>query len=141
MKIAKNRALSLFFVFVLGLTVWGAVLPAQAASLWETQIGVNDVGRVYGNTTPPDIRITIAKIINIVLGFLGVIFIGLLLFAGFKYMTAGGNEESTKAALSLIKNAVIGLVIILMAWGITRFTILQLSRAANNSVDYQTYFP
>jgi len=142
MKIAKKQIFSLVFLIALGFAFLGAALPAKAdSSLLNAQIGLNDAGKVYGRTTPEDIRITIAKIINIVLEFLGIIFIGLTLIAGFQYMTAGGNEEKTKKAIGLLTNAVIGLLIILMAWAITRFTIRQLSRAANNSVDYQTYSP
>lgn len=142
MKIARKQVLSFIFLAVFGLVALSAALPAQAdQSLLNSQIGLNSAGQVYGNTTPEDIRITIAKIINLVLEFLGVIFIGLMIFAGFQYMTAGGNEEQTKKAVGLIKNAVIGLLVILMAWAITRFTIRQLSRAVNNAVDYQTYSP
>ncbi|MCX6794727.1 MAG: pilin [Candidatus Falkowbacteria bacterium] len=142
MKIAKKQVLSLIFLVVFGLIALSAAWPAQAdQSLLDSQIGLNNAGQVYGNTTAPDIRYTIAKIINIVLGFLGIIFIGLTIFAGFQYMTAGGNEEKNKKAVGLLTNAVIGVLIILMAWGITRFTIRQLGRAANNAVDYQTYSP
>jgi len=142
MKIAKKRVLSVVFLVIFSLIAIGVAWPARAdQSLLDSQIGLNDAGAVYGDTTPEDIRITIAKIINIILGFLGIIFIGLTIFAGFQYMTAGGNEEKTKKATGLLTNAVIGLLIILMAWAITRFTIRQLGRAANNAVDYQTYSP
>ena len=142
MKIAKKQVLSLIFLVLFGLVVFGAAEPAQAdKKLWDLQIGVNDTGQVYGNTKPPDIRMTVAKIINIALGFLGIIFIGLTIFAGFQYMTASGNEEKTKKAVGVLTNAAIGLLIILMAWAITRFTIRQLGRTANNAVDFQTYDP
>jgi len=143
MKITRKQVLSFVFLVVCGFIGFNAILPAQAdQSLIDSQIGFTDAGRVFGNSSEPtDIRITVARIINIALEFLGVIFVALTIVAGFQYMTAGGNEERTKKALGLIKNAVIGLVIILMAWGITRFTIRQLSRAANGAVDYQTYSP
>lgn len=142
MKIAKKQVFSFVFLVIFGLVGLSAALPARAdQTLINSQVGLNDVGSVYGNTAPEDIRITIAKIINIVLGFLGVIFVGLTIFAGFQYMTAAGNEEKTKKALGLIKNAVIGLVIILMSWMITRFTIRQLGRTVNGAVDYTTYSP
>lgn len=142
MKIAYKQVFSFIFLVVFGFIALGAAWPAQAdQSLLDSQIGLNDAGRVYGNATAPDIRFTIARIINVVLGFLGIIFIGLTIFAGFQYMTAGGNEEKNKKAVGLLTNAVIGVLIILMAWGITRFTVRQLGRAANNAIDYQTYSP
>jgi hypothetical protein len=143
MKTARKQLLSLVFVIVFGIVGLSAALPARAdQSLIDSQVGLSETADVYGkSSTPEDIRVTIAKIINIILGFLGIIFVALTIVAGFQYMTAGGNEEKTKKALGLIKNAVIGLVVILMSWMITRFIVRQLSRAANNSVDYTTYSP
>ncbi|MDP2944413.1 MAG: pilin [bacterium] len=141
MKIAYKQGLSLIFLVIFGLIALGTAWPAQAdQSLLDSQIGLNNAGQVYGNPVAPDIRYTIARIINVVLQLLGVIFVILTILAGFQYMTAGGNEEKTKKAVGLLTNAVIGLLIILMAWTITRFTIRQLGRAANNAID-QTYSP
>lgn len=142
MKNAKKQALLLVFLIAIGFFSLSAALPVRAdESLISSQVGFNEAGSVYGTTQPQDIRITIARIINVILGLLGIIFVVLTIVAGFQYMTAAGNEEKAKKAMGLIKNAIIGLVIILMSWMITRFTIRQLSRAANGALDYQTYSP
>lgn len=113
--------------------------PAQAdEALFNSQTGINELGQVYGNQKL-DLRVLIARIISIVLGFLAVIFFALMIFAGFQYMTAGGNEDQTKKALTLLKNAIIGLLIILISWALTRFVVIMLSRAVNNSTDYTNY--
>ena len=88
----------------------------------------NQIGDVYGNQKI-DIRVVIARIITIVLEFLAVIFLGLTLFAGFRYMTAAGNEEQTKKALSQITDAVIGLVVVIASWALVSFIIRMLSLA------------
>lgn len=62
-----------------------------------------------------------ATLISIVLGFLALIFLVLTIMAGFKWMTAGGNDEEVKKAQTSLKNAVIGLVIVLAAYAITYF--------------------
>jgi len=54
-------------------------------------------------------------------------------------MTAAGNEEKTKEAVGLLRNAIIGLIIILMAWGITRYSIIILDKTVNGSGDYLWY--
>ena len=59
------------------------------------------------------------KIITSILSLLGIIFILFTIYGGFLYMTASGNEEKTKKALSIIKQALIGLIIILAAYAIT----------------------
>ncbi len=142
MKIAKKQVLAFVFLVLLSFVAISFITPAHAdQSLVDSQIGLKESGNVYGNATPTDVRTTIARIINIILGFLGVIFVVLTIVAGFQYMTAAGNEEKTKKALGLIKNAVIGLVIVLMSWMITRFVVRQLGRATNGAVDYTTYTP
>jgi len=64
---------------------------------------------------------TIARIINIVLGFLGLVALVLFIIGGFQWMTSGGNEDKTKAARGLMVAAVVGLVIILAAAVISNF--------------------
>lgn len=116
-------------------------VSAQSTPLVNSQVGLNEVGTVYGDSGsgPQDIRYIVARIINIILGFLGVIFFGLTVFAGFQYMTAAGNDEQAKKALTLLRNAVIGLVIILVSWTITRYITITLSGAVNNTADYRVY--
>ena len=63
----------------------------------------------------------VGNIIQAVLSLIGVLFLGLLVFGGIKWMTAGGNEDIIKKAKSRIVNAIIGLAIVLFAYGITAF--------------------
>lgn len=65
----------------------------------------------------------IGLIIRVILGFLGIILILLIIYAGFMWMTAGGETKNVDKAQAYIKNAVIGLVIILLAYAITDFVI------------------
>jgi len=124
---------------LLGLVVVFSGHPALADnSLINSQEGFDELGGIFSGQ-PEDIRITVAKMINIALGFLGVIFIGLTVFAGFQYMTSGGNQEKTSHAVGLLKNAVIGLLIILAAWSITRYSIIIMQKTFDNSVDYTRY--
>jgi hypothetical protein len=137
MSISKKRLLSLAILSLLGLMTIASVSPALAdQSLINSQIGVGDIGNVYGGSTPTDIRTLIAQIIVVCLELLASIFIVLTIVAGFQYMTSGGNEEKTGKAVALLRNAIIGLVIVLVSWAVTRTAILVLSRTAlNNAVD------
>lgn len=83
--------------------------------------GGGAVASVFGDTDPRDPRFIIADIIYVVLGLLGTIFIVILIYAGIKYMTSLGNEEQISSAKGQIVSAVIGLAIILSAYGITFF--------------------
>ncbi|HEU0051498.1 MAG TPA: Ig-like domain-containing protein, partial [Patescibacteria group bacterium] len=81
------------------------------------------------NLPTTDPRIIAARIINVALGTLAIIFVVLIIYAGFLYMTSGGDAEKTTKAKTWIRNAIIGLIIILSAWAITTFVINKLIQA------------
>src|SRR5512135_2936714 len=99
-----------------------ALLVAPAALAQGT--GGPDLGLGFATAiglTTTDIRTTIARIISYFLGFLGIIAVGIMLYAGFLWMTAGGNEEKVSTAKRWMINGTIGLVIIMSAFAITQF--------------------
>jgi hypothetical protein len=70
-----------------------------------------------------DLKQTIGSLINVALQFLGVVTVVIILYGGFKWMTAGGNEEKVGEAKRLIIAGIIGLAIILSAYAISSFVI------------------
>lgn len=85
-----------------------------------------------------DIRLIIANIIRVALGLVGIIMVGLGLYAGFLWMTAGGNEEQITQAKSVLRNAVIGLAIILSAYSIVSFVMNMLGVGGGGAGESQT---
>lgn len=61
------------------------------------------------------------QIISFVLSFVGVLFLGLIIYAGLLWMTAQGNEQKVEKAKDLLVNSVIGLIIVFAAYAITAF--------------------
>lgn len=80
-----------------------------------------------------DPRAIVGRIIQIVLSLLGVITLGLMIYAGFLWMTSGGEEEKIRSAKNILKNAIIGLVIILSSWAITTFLLSKLMGAISGN--------
>ena len=79
--------------------------------------------------TQGDPRIMAGRVIQIILSLLGILTLGLIIYAGFLWTTSNGEEEKIRSAKNILKNAVIGLVIILSSWAITSFIISRLSDA------------
>lgn len=92
--------------------------------------GVGTAAQIGGGTQ--DINVIVGRIINIVLGFLGIVLLFYFLYGGFKWMTAGGDEDGVKEAKTMIRNAVIGLVIIMAAYALTNFVLTQLARVTTS---------
>ena len=67
--------------------------------------------------------VAIGRIIQSLLGFVGVILLVVVVYAGFLWITAGGNDEQVKKAKTWIKNAVIGMFLIFAAFIITSFIV------------------
>jgi hypothetical protein len=65
----------------------------------------------------------VARIINVFLSVLGIIFLILLIYSGALWMMAGGNEERITKAKQTIYRSIIGLIIIAASYGIATFVI------------------
>jgi len=63
----------------------------------------------------------IFKILNWLLGLVGLAAFVMLLYGGFLYLTAGANEEAPKKAKNVIMYAVIGLVVIALAYAVVSY--------------------
>ena len=120
-------------IAVMAMMLMFVALPALAAPL---DLGVDVVGDATGlGGKDADLRATIGSLINVALGFLGVIAVIIVLIGGFQYMTAGGSEEKAGKARKWIISGIIGLAIILSAYAITTFVINQLLSATGQAGD------
>ncbi len=70
-----------------------------------------------------DVAFFVGQIIGVSLTVLGVLLLVFTIYSGFLWMTAGGDKDQVKKAQDYMKNSVIGLVIILVAYSITRFVV------------------
>jgi len=110
------------------------LLPAAgfAQGLEDAKDLLGDVGSGLGETGDPSteqLPQLIGNLINIFLSVLGIIFIVLVVYAGWLYLTSGGEEEKVKKAKRLLGQAIIGLIIIIAAYAIAGFVIASLITA------------
>lgn len=78
-----------------------------------------------------DVRVTIANIINVALGLLGIVAVVIVIYAGFLWMTAGGNQTKVDDAKKWLAGGIIGLVLILSAYAIASFIVNSLLTATS----------
>ena len=64
---------------------------------------------------------TLGVVVQAALSLLGIIFLIITILAGYKWMTASGNEAEVEKAKDSIKRAVIGLLVTVSAWAIWFF--------------------
>lgn len=106
--------------------VLAALLLALALFIGQPVLAqTDDLAAVAGNTSfgGADIITIVGNVIKVILGLLGIIFLVIVIYSGFLWMTAGGDAKQVERAKKLLINAVIGIVIILFSYAITSFII------------------
>ena len=126
MKITKKRFIIIGAFILLFFCQFNIFYPLEASAreseLWEKQIGRDEIAMAFdeSRTRPIDVRDVVINIIRVFLSFLALLFIIFIIWAGYKWMTAAGNEDRVKEAKHQIKSAIIGIVVILMSYALTR---------------------
>ncbi|HLD27911.1 MAG TPA: pilin [Patescibacteria group bacterium] len=105
-----------------------ASLTNQSTDILNT-IGERSGYGSAGEVTEATIAQKAGNVIGLVLGFLGVVFLFLVVYSGVQWMTAGGNEEKITKARNRMIQAAIGVAIIAMAYALTNFVVRSLQGA------------
>ncbi len=113
MKLAKQTLI--VSALMVGALVLFSNMPIASAALLSPED--NLIG------TEGDLRTLIRTVLNYFLGFLGLLTVVFIIYAGILYVTAGGNDENTTKAKGIIKNAAIGLIIILLSFALVNFVL------------------
>lgn len=133
------RFLSLAFLSLFSLSLILSPINVSAQDI-GLEVGSGETKKSLGEVSglaDEDVRITAVQVINVLLSLLGIICLSLIVYAGFKWMTAGGNDEDIATAKKTLWAAVIGLIIILSAWSITTFVLQKgFQSTAGNVVDF-----
>jgi hypothetical protein len=132
--------LILIIIIFLGVTVSPPVFatPAKYSTQFNNSLEKTGFNAGYKNTTidpktvGTNLTTKIGKYINFILSFLGVIFLFLMIYGGYVWMKARGNEADVTRAKEILTNAGIGLVIVVLAYAISYFVIFYLQNPALN---------
>lgn len=78
--------------------------------------------------TSPDLNATVqimTKLINYFNGFIGLITVILIIYAGFLVLTGAGDDEKLKKAKSIIKYAIFGIFLLVASYALFNFFVLK----------------
>lgn len=111
---------------LIALAVTAALLVPGVAMAQDTNFGLDQLSNVeIGRQGLVD---TIASIVNVVLGILGIVAFIIILYGGFLWMTSKGDEKVIAKAKRVIIDGAIGMAIILASWAIAAFVLNLLGR-------------
>ena len=125
-----TKPYKLILSFLLLTTVLAVVITPQVQAKANTILDgiTKTVGGTDLQTNKTNLPTFIGSLVQIFLGFLGIIAVILIIYAGYMWLTAGGDSAKVQKAKDYIKNTIIGIVIILISYIITSFVIDQISK-------------
>lgn len=132
MKSFKKIFSILIFLFIFSFTIISpalAALPSGKTIADQMQGPLSGFDLPTSETSSPEA--IIGQVIQAFLSVFGIIFLGLMIYGGYKWMTAQGREEEVKKAKDIIKAAVTGLIIVFAAYAISVFVIASVETATN----------
>jgi hypothetical protein len=115
-----NKKITVLFIIFFAVIF---LLPETVFAQTAGDFGTDKLSSV--NLGNQDLQKTISGIINVFLGFLGILATIIILYGGFVWMTSGGNAEKIDKAKRILINGVIGLLIILSSYAIARFILTE----------------
>lgn len=93
------------------------------SSMADILTAAGETGAGFSKTTETSISEYIGSIIQYLLSFLGVIFICLIIYGGFLWMTARGESEQITKAKDIVISSVIGVAIVVSAYTLTYYIL------------------
>ena len=126
------------FAVIAGATLLVAPIVAHAAITPETT-GLSAAAQGTGLTNVCSgepaacIATIVGRAIQVLLGLLGIVLFVLLMYAGFLWMTAGGDAKKVTEARAMIVNAVAGMAVIAVSYAVASFILGQLAFVATGT--------
>lgn len=121
MKFIKLKYLSFILAFIFFSSAPVSVLALDNDALY----GLKDVRDISGYAEADEFTMSklIGTVISSFLSLLGIVFVVLMLYGGFKWMKATGREDEVGKAQDIIRNAIIGLILTASSYAIYSFVM------------------
>lgn len=115
-----------FFIFLVGNFCSAAFLKDNIKTEIGLQANVGGAAGGYDVYSGGNLLTLSQVVINAFLSLIGVLLLAYLLYGGYYWMTARGEEEKVTKAKDTITRAIIGIIIIIGAYAISVFVISKL---------------
>lgn len=114
-KKIKTILISIFLIGIFLVPTMTLATSDTMKGLLEDAAGAEGAGYDVAGTDETTVARIVGTVARIFISLLGVIFISYVIYGGWMWMTAAGNDEKITKATATIRNGVIGLIIVLGA--------------------------
>lgn len=143
MKITQKKFIAGLLTLAIAVTMIGLPFVAgatnEATNEATNAINSNDNLNAFQTASglgDADLSTMIGTLVKAILSLLGVVAILIVLYGGFKWMTAAGDETKVDGAKKLIISGIIGIVIVVAAYAIASFVLGAIQNAAGTNSDF-----
>lgn len=102
----------------------GGTVTAPGCGETDNCLIIPDTSAYSGIATETSLRQTVLNWVNFFLGFLSLIAMIAIIYAGFLYVTAFGDDDATGKAKNIIMYTLIGIVVIFLAFALVNTFIV-----------------
>ncbi len=108
----------MFLIAITSVLIAGNVLAASDMGVSSSDVG-NQIPTQASSDAPFSDQL--AMVLNILLGLASTVAVLFIIIGGYTYITSGGNPDQGKKAKTMLINAIVGLVIIILSFGVVNF--------------------
>ena len=141
MQSKKHILFSVFAMVLLGIfsvqPVFAQTEGGKKVNLQEQVTKQLDAGAKKAELGKPDPRLVIAQTIQMILSLVGIVFVVLIIFAGYTRFTAQGEEDKIQKSNKTIMGAIIGIIIIILSYSISEFVVRRVQNAVQTESVYE----
>lgn len=140
--LSKKNILKKTLVF-LGLFLF-LVLPllsVQAATdkgsyNFASESGLSLTGKEagYDPGVTPGPESIIGQVIQVVLSFVGIIFLAFMIYAGITWLTAQGDDKKVSKAKDIIEESIVGIIIVIIAYAVSSYLLQYFTPVIGGSI-------
>ncbi len=119
--------------FLLGLVAFVLPVGVHAQGIKDAQGQLAPIAQKAGLSDQNNLENVVGTIVNAALSLVGLIFLVLMVYAGFTWMLAQGDEGKIDKSKEIIKACIIGLIITSSAYAITFFVTNRFEQASTGA--------
>lgn len=111
-----------------------ATTTSSTGALGGIQGQLKEFGNTsYGSNAQTSPQIVVARIIRAALGLLGTLLVIYMVYGGMMWMTSNGESSKVDKAKGILRQAIVGMIIVISAYAISSFVVSTLLTGVTNT--------
>ncbi|MFZ4632202.1 MAG: hypothetical protein ACOYL8_03305 [Patescibacteria group bacterium] len=124
---------NIFFKIVSFFFLLPNIVQAEGVGIQKAFSNVKENFGSQADVNNSDLLTVVASLVQLALSVMGVVFVIFMIYAGFLWLTAAGNDQKVDKSKTILFQSILGLIIVVGAYAITSFVVYIFSEQINLS--------